>query len=502
MSLLGIDIGTTGCKAAAFTSEGIQLAISYRDYDIIGKNEGHEELDSDEIWEKVQQVVREVALSTENEDPVQALSVSSLGEALVPVTKDRNILGNSILGSDQRGNEFLEQIKRYHSEHEIYGITGNLPGTYCSMVKVVWLKNHHPDIYNDVDYFMTWADFICFMLGGKPVTTYSLAGRTLLFDIKKCNWSEGIFRAIGLDELKFATPNPSGVLLGYINNEIAGRLNLNKNVSIISGGHDQCCAILGSGLKNNPKTAMYGLGTYICVAPVFHKLPQMDSAYKYKLPIEHHVVPGFFASLIYNQSGGALIKWFKQTFFSGTNSSVDKQYSYAKMFDELTELPNKILVLPLFGASGPPDFLPGNLGFISGLSLNDNRGDILYAILEGICFYVRDSLERMKDLFHLDSFIATGGGAVSDKWLQVTADILNKKIVRNKVTEAGSLGAAILAGIGSEIFPSFDRAIDSMVHQEQIFAPNELKKHYYSDKFNQYKKTFNYIIQDYKTPSK
>lgn len=482
MSLLGIDIGTTGCKSVAFTLEGEQLARSYRDYEIVNSYEGYVEFDSLQIWEKVQETIRDVAIQTSN-DPIRALSVSSLGEAMVPVSKDGKILGNSILGSDRRGDEFLDKLLEHFNSYEIFRITGNYPGTFYSLSKVLWMKKYQPELFFNTCYFLAWADFICFMLGGSPITDYSLASRSLLFDIHNCRWSEELLNKLDLDKTKFAPPMPSGSLLGFVTDDLAKRLHLEKNVEIISGGHDQSCATLGSGVKSGSKGAMYAMGTFICVVPVFSQMPDFELMYANKLHIEPHVVPGSFISFIYNESGGALVKWFRQTFMSS-----DQKDAYNCMFSEITENLNNIIVLPQFGISGPPDFLSGNQGCILGLSLTHKRGDILQAILEGISFYVRNCFEKSEGPFaNIDLLYATGGGSVSQKWLQITADILDKPIIKNRTSETSALGAAIIAGKGSDAFASFLEAIDSMVKIEQTIYPSPSKKEFYITKFEQYK---------------
>ena len=495
MSLLGIDIGTTGCKSAAFSVDGQLIASSYEEYNIVSEEPGYAELNSLEVWNKIKKTIRNVAGKT-SFDPIKALSVSSLGEAVVPVTKQKEILYNSILGIDSRGKEFIHYLNSRISEEEVFEINGNIPGIFSTMPKISWLKKYKPEIYDHTGYFLLWADFVCFMLGGKPVTNYSLANRTLLFDINKCDWSDKLMELMDLDRSKFAPTIQSGIQIGAISKEYSEELLLPEDVAIISGGHDQCCAALGSGIKSDSKAAMYGMGTFICVVPVFSQMPDIDEMYRNKLHIEQHVVPGSFISFIYNQSGGALIKWFMQTFTSNYQDDADHQNNYNTLFDEIPDKSNNVIVIPRFGATGSPDFHIGNQGCITGLSLSNTRGDILLAVLEGISFYIRDCFENLGNTFsEVEFFVATGGGSVSEKWLQITADILGKTIIRNKVTEASSLGAAIIAGKGGKVFSTFDDAIDAMVHKKLTIKPELSKKEYYSRKFEQYQKLYNFQSQ-------
>ena len=489
MSLLGIDIGTTGCKSTAFSLEGNELAMSYREYEIITEKEGFAELDSHEVWQKVKDTIKEVASCTTGIDPVTALSVSSMGEAFVPVTKDRKIVGSSILGSDLRGEEFLKSLLLKTSPEAVFQINGNIPDIFYSSIKIAWIKKYKPEIYSIVDYFLIWADFVCFMLGGRAITNYSHAGRTLLFNIHEHKWSDKLIQYSEIDFRLLAPPCPSGVFLGYVSDDLSMELNLNNDVAIISGGHDQCCATLGCGIATDTHTAMYGFGTYNCMVPVLSRIPSVKLMFENKLNIEHHVVPGLFVSFIYNLSGGALVKWFKKT-FSGFSATVE----YDSLFNEITDIPNDIIVIPRFGPTGPPDFLKESAGTISGLSFYHNRGDILLAIMEGITFYFKEYISGTQDKpFNIDKLIACGGGSRSKKWLQVTADVLNIPVIKNKVTEAGTLGAAILAGLGNRTFTSTEEAVVSMVKKDGEFLPIKANVKHYENKFIQYQNLYSFL---------
>jgi len=494
MSLLGIDIGTSGCKSASFSVEGKLIASAYEEYNIVSDEPGYAELNSLEVWEKIKKTIRRVAIKTTS-DPISALSVSSLGEAVVPVTKQKGILANSILSFDTRGEEFLQEFTNCIPEEEIYKINGNIPGNFCTMTKISWLKKYKPEIYNRTEYFLLWADFVCFMLGGKAVTNYSLANRTILFDINTCGWSSKFMGVMGLDKTKFAPAIPSGVEIGEISNEIREELSLPQKVAIISGGHDQCCAALGSGVIE-PNIAMYGIGTFICVVPVFSSIPDILSMRMNKLHIEHHVVPDLFVTFLYNLTGGSLIKWYRDTFAPAINEQFNRenQSAYEILFKEIPEEISDIIVIPRFGPTGAPDFFSKSVGSILNLSFNHTRGDILRAMVEGITFYFKLNLPIIeKQRITIDLLNATGGGATSEIWLQITADILNKPIIKNRVTEAGTLGAALLGGFGNKNFSSINEGVDKMVHRDLIFYPNEANVIAYEKKFEKFNKIYSFL---------
>jgi xylulokinase len=178
----------------------------------------------------------------------------------------------------------------------------------------LWLKDHQPDLYQQTDQFLHWSGFVSFMLGADAVVDYSLANRTLLFDLDRCDWSDELLGLTQLDRDKLPPTVPAGAVIGTVARHIAEELGLSADIPIVSGAHDQCCTGVGCGVIE-PGRAMYGMGTYICLMPVFDRRPESAAMMAQGLNTEHHAVPGQFVSFIYNQ-GGALVKWFRDTFAS------------------------------------------------------------------------------------------------------------------------------------------------------------------------------------------
>ncbi len=201
MSLLGIDVGTSGCKAAVFSEEGQLLALAYEEYDYQHPQPGWAELDARQVWEGVQHTIAHVARQARH-DPVKALSVSSLGEAVVPVTRDREILGASLLNFDVRGAECLPELRERIEDGRLYGINGNTLGNQYSLTKLKWIQQHQPELYQPTDHFLHWSGCVSFMLGAEALVDYSLANRTLLFDLERRDWSDELFELAQLDRAK------------------------------------------------------------------------------------------------------------------------------------------------------------------------------------------------------------------------------------------------------------------------------------------------------------
>ena len=280
----------------------------------------------------------------------------------------------------------------------------------------------------------------------------------------------------------------SGTVIGKVSKDIANELCLPVDTKIVAGGHDQCLNAVGCGVLKSSQM-MYGMGTFLCAVPVFEQRPNTELMIKFGLNTEDHVRQGRFVSFIYNQ-GGCLVKWFRDTFAALEHHQSQQRGDdiYEKLFDELPEQPVDIAVLPYFTNTGPPKFLDNPSGLIAGLKLATTRGEILKGIVQGATFYLRKCIEVLPEFgIDISEYRAVGGGSNSDTWLQLSADILGKPFVRPKVNEAGSLGAAIVAGVGLGIFSSLEEGVAQIVKPDRTFEPQMNLHSKYMEKYQKYK---------------
>jgi xylulokinase len=483
MSLLGIDVGTTGCKAAAFSEEGTLLASAYEEYDLLRPQPGWAELDPAHVWNKIQATIRRASAATAS-DPIRALAVSSLGEAMVPVTADRRIVGLSIVANfDLRGGEYLDSLRTHLDEERLYAITGNTLGSNYSLPKLLWLRQHQPDLYRRADKFLLWGGFVPYMLGAGAAVDYSLANRTLLFDLERATWSSEILDLTGIDGGKLPEAVPAGTAIGTVADQVAGELGLPRGVTVVAGAHDQCATAIGCGVVADGR-AVYGMGTFTCITPVFSQRRAPRLMLERGLNTQHLAVPGKYVCFIYNP-GGSLVKWFRDTFAPGGEAGGEQ---YDSLFAEMPPGPSGVMVLPHFAPTGPPAFISDSTGLIAGVRLETSRGEILKGILEGITFHLKECVDALPPTgIEIADYRVAGGGSKSDRWVQLCADILGQRFVRPKVAEAGALGAAIIAGVGSGLYPSFEGGVEAMVRLEREFEPDLQQHERYAEWYELYK---------------
>jgi xylulokinase len=487
MSLLGIDVGTTGCKAALFSTEGCMLASAYEEYDVRRPQPGWAELDTVQVWHKVERTIGQVVCAS-TADPVTALCVSSLGEAVVPVTRDRRILGPSLLNFDGRGEEYLASLDRALPGKRLYRINGNTFGNHYTLTKLRWIKEHQPELYAAAFKFLHWGSFVSFMLGAEPNVDYALANRTLFFDIDRETWSEELLAWAELDRDKLPDTVPSGTAVGAISDQAAAKLGLPRGVTVVSGAHDQCCSAVGCGVIAEGR-AVFAMGTFLCITPVFARRRDPSAMIERGLNTEHHAVPGQYVCFIYNQ-GGSLVKWFRDTFAAAEHCRAQGEGRdvYPELFAELPEGPSPVVVLPHFAVTGPPEFITDSCGVVVGLRLETTRGEILKGILEGTVFYLKEIVDSLPPTgITITDYRAVGGGSKSDSWIQLCADIMGRPFTRPKITEAGVLGAAIMAGVGSGVFSSYEAGVETMVEPDRTFEPDVHRHGLYQDRFEKYR---------------
>ncbi len=488
MSLLGIDIGTTGCKAVVFSPDGRRLSSSYSEYHIAHPGSGCAELDSASVWSNVCRTIREAASQCPRGDPITALSIASMGEAVVPVSVDRRILGPSLLNIDARGNSYLPQLRERISDLELYRINGNSWGAQYSVTKLMWMKKHDTALYASTAKFLHWAGFAAFMMGCEPFVDYSLANRSLLFDINRLDWSDELLAVSGIDREKLPPCVAPGTEVGTVGRGIAGELGLPEGARIVSGAHDQCANSLGCGAISEG-TGMFGMGTFSTIAPTYTERKDARAMVRFGLNTEHHAIPGHFITFIFHM-GGAAVKWYRDTLASAEAAAARAGGldAYPPLFAELPAGPASVFVLPHFAPMGPSDFRDDSSGVILGLGLKTSRADILKGVLEANLFALKESVEVLPFLgIPLRTLRAVGGGSRSDAAVQLSADILGIPHERPDVTEAGALGAALLAGKAEGVYSSYAEAAETAVRLTGRFEPDQDAAAAYRERYARYK---------------
>lgn len=446
MSYLGLDIGTTGCKAAVFDAEGGLRAAAYREYPLLSPQPGWAEVDSARVCRDCCDVIREAVAATPG-DPVRGLGISCQGEAFTPVDGSGEILGNGMVSSDARAVDIVDCFSREFGARRLYDLTGHTPHPMFTLFKLLWLKQHRPEVFRGARQFLCFEDLFQQRLGIEPAISWPLAGRTMLFSVRSHRWAEEILRAIELDPARLVRPAPSGSVVGTIPRQTARELGLPDDVIVVAGGHDQPCGALGAGAVE-PGVAMYASGTVECICPAFDR-PMLDQRLcRANLCTYDFTLPGMYTTVLFSLTGGNLLRWFRDQWgqaevAEAARLGVDP---YELLVRAMAAEPTDLLVLPYFTPSGTPYFDAQTPGAILGLRLSTTRGQVLRALIEGVAMEMRLNLEILAESgLAVEQLRAIGGGAKSRELVQLKADVLDRPITTLSVTEAGCLGVALLA---------------------------------------------------------
>ncbi len=490
MNYMGVDIGTSGCKAVVFDSDGQQLAVANREYDIIFSDDGGAELNSDEVIEKCFKVIKECSLHVEPKS-IKGLGISSQGEAFTAIGYKDETLSNAMVSSDLHSLPYLNKFVDEFGEEKLYKITGHTAHPLFTLFKLLWFKNTRPELWKRTKYFLCFEDLLQFRLGIEPKMSWSLAGRTMLFDVKEHRWDPEILNRIELSPEKLAEPVPSGIIIGTLNAKIAGNLGLSENTFVVSGGHDQPCSALGAGVTEEG-VAMYSTGSVECISPVFKKPIFSEVLKSNNLCTYDYTIKDVYTTVAYNLTGGNILKWFRDEFgdVEVAKAQLEGSNAYELLLDAAGDKPSNLLVLPYFTPSGTPYFDLKTKGAIFGLRLSTHRGEIIRALLEGVAFEMRLNLEILENSgYKITELRAVGGGAKSEKFTQLKADVINKKITTLNVKEAGCCGAAMLACAADKKIPIGELAKKWIKPLSSVFPQRE-NKDWYTERFEKYRRLY------------
>lgn len=495
MPLIGLDIGTTGSKCTIFDFEGKVLSYAYKEYPIENVESRQYELDPQKVWNAVKEVLfssfQQYRVSEKN-DGIPIIAVSSFGEAGVPIDEKGNILSNSILYTDNRGYEQANRLTQMLGAQRIMELTGIPVHCMYTINKLMWIKENLPSVYEGMWKFLLFEDFIIYKLTGTPVIDYSLASRTMAFNLAGNAWDSCILDAAGMRDGIFSEARPSGTIVGEITAKMAEELQLPYRTLIVTGGHDQACAALGAGIISTG-TAVYGMGTAECITAAFDEPVLGEGMRMNHFNCEPHTVNGMYLTLSFTFSGGSLLKWYRDNFAKAeaTEATVNNTSVYEMLDRKAAMEPTSILVLPHFSGSGTPYMDPFSKGAILGLTLDTKTPHFYRALMEGVAYEMKYNLECLEHSgIAVDGLRAVGGGAKSDLWLQIKADIMGRRIETLHVDEAGTLGTAILAGVALGVYPSYTEAVRNLVRVKKIYDPDIRNRNIYEENYGKYKRLY------------
>ena len=479
MAILSVDIGTTGTRAVLFSETGEVITSSYQEYPQVYPKPGWAELNAETLWAAFRKTVREVA--NQHQKEIKALCLSCMGNNIVPVRRNGTAIRNGILGFDTRTTEEIKIIRDMVGESSYFKIRGNRPTHLFGESKILWLKRNEPDTFRETWKFMTFGDYIRTRLGFPAVIDISMAASSLPYDIRKRDYSEILLKELGLKRRMFSEVVPCDQLLGELGTEIRHELGLPKGVKVVAGGHDNICGILGAGVTQaTPSVIANANGTWESIAYIRTKAVLTKQAMDNWVGSSCSVLKDTYYIIAALSTSGSIVRWFRDNlaYEDRVKAEREKTNIYETMFSQLNFNGGMMMALPFYAGSLIDSYAKG--AFL-GLTLGTSRQEIFQSIVEGVTHEMTEMIARLESLSDvpIEVIRAFGGPTKSPKWLQLKADISGKKVEAVQVEEASALGAALLAGVATGVYNSYDQAINAATKIKAVYQPRpEIHKIY------------------------
>lgn len=489
--ILGVDLGTSSLKGSVYTVDGSLVETSSSAYDLIIPQKGFSEQNPHDWIDAFINVIYDLEKKIEDFDKdLEALSFSGQMHSLVLLDQNNQVLRNAILWNDVRTTSQCKKIMENYGD-DLVNISKNIALEGFTLPKILWVKENEADIWEKVKHMLLPKDYLRYWLTGKYNMDYSDAAGTLLLDIDKKEWSDEIANQFEID--KNILP-PLVESIGYVGDilpDIQAKLGLKNKVKVYAGAADNAASAVGSGITTNDK-GMISIGTSGVVLANKVKLTGDEDG---KLHTFNHAIPGSYYSMGVTLAAGKSLDWLKSTF--GSNMTFDE---FLEGIENVSPGSEGLMFTPYIQGERTPYNDSSIRASFVGIDISHDLPCFTRAVLEGITFSLKDSLEIIdkepgEDVSQL---VSVGGGAKNKIWLQMQADILNKKIITLEIENGPSTGAAMIAAVGLGYYENFGECANKFVNYKEEYLQNPENVEVY-EKYYQVYKT---IYQNTKTISK
>lgn len=491
--LIGVDVGTTSIKVAVIDKNAELKGISSSSYELITPNPDYTQIDTESMWKAYLKCLK-LLFHGKRIDParIAGIGISSLCPGLAAFGQEGEVLVDPIIYSDRRSTKEAELIKEAAGEDEIFGITANnVMAGAISGTSMLWIKRNLPEIYEKTKYFGHVNTLMALFMTGNYAMDYSNASYTALFETARGyegQWSEELCSKIGIDIEKLPPLMKPTDIVGGLNNEEMIRMGIPAGTKVVIGGGDTACASLAAGVTEAGNVCE-SVGTTnvltICVDE-----PKFDKSFINRC----HVIPGTWIYQGALSHTGASYQWFRDNFCHDlVNAAKGLEWDVFQLMNEeaghAKPGSDGVVFLPYMMGERSPIWDPYARGIFFGVSLHTKRREMNRAIMEGCGYGLRQLCEIAERVTgkEISQFSSIGGGAKSELWAQIKADITGKSIQILDMSDMAPIGAALLAGTGAGIFEDLRQAsgkVRQTVYKE--VRPNKANEEAYEKGYQIY----------------
>jgi xylulokinase len=469
--LLGLDIGTSTIKAILYNPDSGQIVHkASQPTPVEHPSPELSQHDPQQLWQAICDCLKGVSQN----QPISALAISSFAEAGLPLDQVGNPLFPIIAWYDQRTASQAEWWKTQLTIEELYSISGQRLSPSFGINKYLWIKEHYPDVITKMRHWLSASDYILWRLTGEFVTDFSQASRTMLFDQRQLNWSPGMLRLADLDQKKLPIIQPSGTLVGKITHQAAFLTGLPENLPCVLGGHDHLCAALAAGAVR-PGIVIDSMGTSESTLVVLDHFQTDVTIVQHGFVCYAHVIPGLYILKAGIHAAGSAIEWLAGLL--STQDFKNNPIPYTELEQEAEKGVGRCigpLWLPHFIGSGTPEVDWNSRAALVSVKLEHTRGDLLRGLFESQAFWFKHNLDEIRLLSgqSFQKIFLLGGTTRLQLLSRLKSSIINLPIVLPDLSESAATGAALLAGLGTEVFKNPQEAVASIHIKNTFIEPN------------------------------
>ena len=497
--ILVFDIGTTAVKACIFNRQLKLLGYTSEEYHLLTPGTGRVELDPEIYWNAVKTQTAAVCKKTGLlPGEIEAITVTTQGETIIPVDETGKALRNAIVWLDERASEQAQRLSERFPPSVFYSRTGiSECNGYCPIAKLLWIKEKEPEVYEKTCKFLLLEDYILARFTGAFVTEKALLCTTGYFDIIRDEYWKEMLDFTGIETNKLPCPSECGVILDSpVIPEICSELKLSNEVKFITSAMDQMTAAVGAG-NISPGIITETTGTGMCIASASEN---PDFSNPRRITIYRHIYPKRYLIIPVSMTAGLVLKWFKDEFCADlVEQAAAKGVSVYSLIDEIvSKAPassNGLILIPYLTGVLQPDHNPSAKGVFFGIGLNTGRPEFMRAILEGIGFMLKENVELIEKVQGCNAaeIRSLGGGAKSAIWRKIKADINGIPIAAMTENECTALGAGILASISLGYYPDAATAATASNRIAERIEPDGTLIKQYEEGYKKYRSVYEHL---------
>jgi xylulokinase len=495
--ILAHDLGTTGDKATLFSSEGNLISSAFTEYETFYPEIGWAEQNPDDYWKALCSSTKALIEKTKKSPgDIAVVTFSGQMMAALPVDDEGRSLRNSIIWADMRSTRQAREIAQRVEADRVYELTGHRLSASYSAAKIKWIRENEPEIYKKTYKFIHAKDYLVAKLTGRICSDYSDASGMNLLDITSLKWSAELLEAAGIDRNKLPDVFESTQVVGKVGREAASQSGLRQGTPVVLGGGDGACATCGAGVVSEGDAYIYlGTSTWMGLATEKPLVDPQKRTFTFC-----HFRKGLYMPAGTMQAGGGSFKWFKDVLGDSEiqTASRTKVDVYELLSQKAQKVPcgaDGLLFLPYLMGERSPLWNPKARACFIGLSMLHSKAHMTRSVLEGVAYNMKIiELAFEEQGVKPEKIRMIGGGAKSQFWMRIFADVMEKPFIRlNFIEEATSVGAAIAGGVGAGFFSSINDA-GGFVKIEKEVQPDRRNFLVYRRYYDIFKKSYEQLI--------